>query len=176
MYFCLKATFFGFKHLVALSLSSLLNAKLVLFKNLQRSKVKALHISKNSANDRTADSNSNSTSTELTPLSETIAGVSQLKGLVDGMTRFFTPTGERKKYVPMYAPPPRKRKDTGKSSSGFRSGAESDGAGLLSADDYKSDANNPSKLCDRLVYDMLYTILCYIRFTIILLGIVTDLK
>lgn len=44
----------------------------------------------------------------------------------------------------MYAPPPRKRKDSGKTVP--RSGAdESDGGGLLS-DDYKSDVNNPSKL------------------------------
>lgn len=106
--------------------------------------MKALHISHNSSGDRPVDSNSNST--ELTPLSERIANVSQLKGLVDGMTRFFTPTGERKKYVPLYAPPPRKRKDTNKSlCDGVKSGMESDGAGLLSADDYKSDTNNPSK-------------------------------
>lgn len=61
------------------------------------------------------------------------------------MTRFFTPSGERKKYVPMYAAPPRKKKDapTSRRSGG---GIESDGAGLLSGDDYKSDANNPSKL------------------------------
>lgn len=60
------------------------------------------------------------------------------------MSRFFTPTGDRKKYIPMYAPPPRKRKDSGKVGT-LRSGAEeSDGGGLLS-DDYKSDVNNPSK-------------------------------
>lgn len=64
----------------------------------------------------------------------------QLKGLVDGMTRFFTPTGDRKRSVPIYAAPSRKRKDTDKAVSA-RSGAEETDFGGLLSDDPKSDAD-----------------------------------
>ena len=113
---------------------------------MQRSKAQASHKSNNNNNNINKLSQVNrslstsSSSFSLTDHINNLPGANQLKGLVDGMTRFFPPTGDRKRSTVPYVTPARKRKDTDKSAA-TRSGAEdSDGTALFS-DDGKSDAD-----------------------------------
>lgn len=61
---------------------------------------------------------------------------------MDGMTRFFTPIGDRKRSAAVYATPIRRRKDTDKSMSNTAA-EESDAMGLTSDGGAKSDG----KIC-----------------------------
>lgn len=112
-------------------------AHFVLSAFYQQCKAKSLQSTKIKTENQLASSNSSSTTFSLTD--QLLSGAPlQLKGLVDGMTRFFTPTGDRKRSVTMYAPPTRKRRDTDKSGATRSAAEDSDGAGLFS-DGGKSD-------------------------------------
>lgn len=113
------------------------------FNLLQRSKGQPTLRANNNNNNIKSVSTPNpscSTSSSSFSLTEHINSLPvahQLKGLVDGMTRFFTPAGERKRAnLPVYAPVSRKRKDTDKSGATRSAAEESDGAALLSDENY----------------------------------------
>ena len=112
---------------------------------VQQSKVKSVQTARIQAENLRSSSNSSSAFT----LTDQILSTAplQLKGLVDGMTRFFTPTGDRKRNIPLYAPPARKRKDTDKSGATRSAAEESDGAGMFS-DGAKSDGTGKILTCD----------------------------
>ncbi|XP_067932169.1 histone acetyltransferase KAT6B-like isoform X1 [Watersipora subatra] len=115
-------------------------------KLVQRSKAQATQKGYNNNNNINKFSEANrslstsSSSFSLTEHINSLPGGNQLKGLVDGMTRFFTPAGQRKRSMPLYVPMARKRKDTDKSGASRSAAEDSDGVGLLS-DEGKSDAD-----------------------------------